>query len=431
MGSKKGSIRVTKKGSVPKQWKTVVEIIAKATPRKKPLEAGRVQYGTALEFDERQREWHRERKQEVTANLKAMERGADFVLKYVSSKNDSSGNRTKEKTVELKRIWNQYKIDMNNEARTRLSEFKRVMATVPDSQLSKEDKAAFLTRYEKKFKQHLLDDSREQEFYFYLMSGQLDKFNPKDYVSGMFKGDISLSESQGEIQLKKAGGYFRLDYKPLKVPKKELKSGSGLITTLNQAIAYSNSLSELLLREFEASGKVYNTLENKISAMQKYISTSAANFFILGSNVSEKGSNFDALIPKDYMVGFVKVACSKRENIFTLEKDKGALRLKWNGFKDATEAFQVAMTLRQVQIYSYDELAFYEVKGTTRHPGIMSIQQSVDYRRKNINKGGKIKKISPKKGGSYYIFEAGDPSLFIKIHSTYYGGIKYINQYQK
>jgi hypothetical protein len=420
----KGKITISKKGISP-DLSNVLKKLKEAGPRKDPLPPGKVQYGTALEFDKRQREWHQARKREVVADLKRMQKGADFVMKYVSSK-ESGGVRNSDKYQELKRSWTDYRNMMNQEASSRLSELKRVFAKIPDEDMSKEDKKAYLDRYIKTFKEHLLDDSREQEFYFYLMSNQLEKFNPKDYVSGMFKGDISFQDDQGEIQLKKPGGYFRLNYKALKVPEKELKSGkAGLITNLNQAILYSNALSKQLLAEI-GSAKTKYTTEDKQKAMKKYLETSAAHFFILGSQASDGGTNFDTLIPKSAMVRFVEVAAKA----FSLEKADGAVRLKWNGFSTAKQAFDVARVLTDVQIHSYDELMFYKIKGTTQKAGIMSLGQSLDYRRLNIEKGSIATQVTPGKGGRYHIFTGGDASLFIKIHSTFYGGIHYIKQYK-
>jgi hypothetical protein len=403
---------------VPREIVEYLKLYKAAKSKIRPKTTG-LKWGEAQNFDASAIAWKNEQKKLIKSAL-----SSEFsAIARVITNKETSGKHDK-----IDKAWDSFKGKWNDDLAKLASTLEHEARL---QGISKKEVSAMKNRFLKKFRSTMLDNSRKQEFSFYLMSNRMDEFNPRDFDSALFSGDINLDYGNESIpiQLKQTNGYFRLDYSEGKfwqeAKTRNLASKDPDVIAKRDAIFAAVHLGqELNKRTLEK----INSPERKAEAMKHHVKMTAAKYYILRTNPGiSPGPVFDLLVPKNDMVELAGTFFEW----FKMEKTKKSVVLKWVGPSSLSELFDATLRFSNLQVYSYDERQFYKIKGSTRKKGLMTIEESQRYRRKNIEKGSTAEAVKSKKGDvKGYRFSGGNPSFFLAVHEQFYGGIHYVKEYR-
>lgn len=318
--------------------------------------------------------------------------------------------------AELESLWQEYLKGVSEEYKKLHDDF---LEPYKRYKIDKEI-VANAERYAKEQFEHSIDESRRQEFFAYVMSGQLLDFNPKDFIPHWMKGDIVLKDTSAEdrhIQLKQTGGVFKagMDTEGYKtrVARDVNNTLTGKMNVMSYAQAHAlkaaGKMVEGLYKSQLKNGGGQYSPEVYYEVMKSYAESTKAEFVVFNFTGLQPSPNYSFTLRREQLadfaranpdlfylrIGNIKVELGVPSHLELVVKDpKTIAELAKLRFSVPGGAF----------VHSYDELLYYKKIGS----------------RKSANKAKAA-------DATRYINETIRPrwNEFILIHESLFGEVKY------
>jgi hypothetical protein len=355
---------------------------------------------------------------EIAKALKQVERSN--LLNSVSNKTSLLSEARSGVYAALETLWGDYVSEYKKAFDDMYNGYVKIFA---DSGLPQEIIDRNLKYAKDTFKREV-DPSRRQEFYAYVMSGQLKKFRPVDFIPHWVQGDIVIKDSEGadsHIQLKQTGGHFKIGFNTEYFEKaiKPLQQAASLKQTngvLDYTQARAFDLAQKLISDFHSEyvkkGRPVKNISkaNKIKIMEGYAGTTKSDYVIIeykGASLSGSGYGFSITIRKDQLVDFV----AKYHELFDVTIGN---KNQKNGFpgsfqltiKNPSKRMLMYMRLSVggLFMHGYDEIEYYKKVGSRASKGVEKKKIATDY----------VENVLTPRWSEFYT-----------IHRQLYGPIKY------
>lgn len=262
----------------------------------------------------------------------------------------------------------------------------------------------------------------KSEFFFYYFSNHLDKYrvdNVPPYIAGdvVSKPDPNTHEFyQGQV--KKAGGYFKIDYsrkKMLEIFEKRLaenpNSDKIAVAMAGMALIEDFDVNEINIDRLEST-------EEKVKYMKIHLALSVEQYFFF----TDRYEQLYLSVPAEDMVDFVRdyshlftftdVAYKEKLKVYQLQFDKNNKMFPriWYDIVSGSKKF--------FPIHSFDDLFFYSRRGLIRGDRVTH-----RYRAKDISDTVAASNYTVQNIEDYN--ENIIHSHFDVTHDLFFGGLKY------
>lgn len=315
---------------------------------------------------------------------------------------------------ELNKLWEEYQKEAKETFQIMYDDF---MARCNEAKLPPE-MYKYMEKYAKDKFLRVIDPSRQQEFFSFVMSGQLKNFNPMDFTPHWMRGDIVLkddSERESHIQLKQTGGHFRVGFtenyrlNKLENTISNMKKGDNKSYARAVALEAASPFVEEMYKKFITNDKEYpSTPERNGQIMESYASATRADLVVINYTGIPPRANYSITLRKDQLADFAR----KNPSLFRFGMGgKGDTpgypayyELTVKDPKSISELAKLRFSSGGVFLHSYDEKLYYKKIGSRKSANVAKAADATDYIEKTVRPRWKE---------------------FIFIHESLFGPIKY------